>query len=202
MEAEKILAELGIQEEVLAIFPYGSRVYGTATADSDHDYIIVTKGALLASGAFRDNAISNEDRSIQAVLYSRSGFINAINEYEIGALECLSLDPEKVILKKWPFKVQKWDVKELAKKIIQKSSASWHIAEMDAKQRYHFSAKKGMWHALRILDFGIQLKNFGKITQYDSCNDILKSLMGIPDDDFDTRDFILMRDNLHKQLRS
>ena len=79
-KAEEILKALKIEEDVLAIFPYGSRVYGTATESSDHDYIIVTKGAFLKSGGFRQNAISSSDWKIQGVLFSRSGFIDAINK--------------------------------------------------------------------------------------------------------------------------
>jgi predicted nucleotidyltransferase len=41
--ANYVLNELNITEEILNIYPYGSRVYGTFDKDSDSDYIIVTK---------------------------------------------------------------------------------------------------------------------------------------------------------------
>src|ERR1035438_1258055 len=112
MEPQYILDQLNVTEEVLNIYPYGSRVYGTNYEQSDYDYIIVTKGAMLKSGAFKQNAISSADRMIQGILYSRGGFTDAINNYEIGALECLSLDPSQVVQGKWPFKVNKWDNNE------------------------------------------------------------------------------------------
>jgi hypothetical protein len=40
--ANYVLNELNITEEILNIYPYGSR-YGTFDKDSDSDYIIVTK---------------------------------------------------------------------------------------------------------------------------------------------------------------
>ena len=62
-----ILNELNITGAVLNVYPYGSHMYGTNNEHSDRDYVIVMKAGRLESGAFRDNAISNHDRSIQGV---------------------------------------------------------------------------------------------------------------------------------------
>jgi hypothetical protein len=187
---------------VLAIYPYGSRVYGTASESSDHDYIIVTKGAFLKSGAFRQNAISSEDKKIQGVLYSRSGFTDAINNYEIGALECLFLDPSMVILSKWPFKVQKWNEKEMIDKIIQKASASWHIASEQSKGGWKESAKRGIFHSLRILMFGIQLKENQKIVDFTEANELKAEINRLPEDMFDDRMYLKLRDELMAKLKA
>jgi hypothetical protein len=200
-KAEDILKALKIDEEVLAIYPYGSRVYGTASETSDHDYIIVTKGAFLKSGAFKQNAISSDDRSIQGVLYSRSGFIDALNNYEIGALECLFLDPSIVVLAKWPFKLQKWDEKEMASKIIQKASASWHIGSQQSKDGFKAIAKKGIFHALRILMFGVQLKEHKKIINFGEANELKKEFDRLPEDMFDDRMYLSLRDELMNKLK-
>lgn len=201
LTASKILEELKITEDVLAIFPYGSRIYGTANENSDYDFIIVTKGAFLKSGAFKQNAISSVDRKIQGVLYSRSGFIDAINNYEIGALECLSLDPSLVIQSKWPFKVQKWDDKQLVQKIIEKASASWHIASMQSRDDYKESAKKGIFHALRILMFGIQLVEHKRIVNFSEANELKEEINRLPDEMFDDRLYLKLRDELMYKLR-
>ena len=200
--AHKILKELGIEDEILNIYTYGSKIYGTADVNSDSDYIIVTKSAMLKSGAFKQNAISNKDRTIQGVIYSRGGFTDAINNYDISAMECLSLPDEQVIRKKWPFKVQKWDNKEMAKKIITKASNSWHTADLQAKDGWKYPAKKGIFHALRILHFGLQLKDHQKIVDFEECNWIWEDFKLIEDDDFDTRDYIKQRDKLIEKLRS
>lgn len=199
---EEILRELGVEEEVLAIFPYGSKVYGCDTSKSDEDYIIVTKNAFLKSGGFKQNAISNADYTIQGTLYSRTGFIDAINNYDIIALECLFLDDKQVIKKKWPFKIQKWDEKEMVKKIIQKASASWHIADKQAKGGFKDRAKKGIYHALRILKFGLQLKEDQKITDYGACNALKFKFASIKPEEFDTRDYIKERDEIIEKLRT
>lgn len=201
MTSEEILEELGIKEEILSVFPYGSRIYGTANQFSDHDYIIVAKSTI-PSGAFRDNAVSNKDYTIQGTLYSRAGFIDAINNYDMPAMECLSLAKEEAILSKWPFKVTKWDEKEMAKKVIQKASASRHIADKNAKHDHREQSKKGMFHALRILYFGLQLKEHQKIVNFSECNDLYKKIMEIDADDFDTRDWYGLFDELKTRLES
>ncbi len=187
--------------DIISIFPYGSKVYGTYTDKSDDDFIIVSKQSILPSGSFRDNAISSVDMSIQAVLYSRSGFIDSINNYYLPALECLSLSPDKIIFNKWKFSISKWNNYDLIKNIIKQSSASWHIAELQSKNDRKIRSKKGIFHALRILDFGIQLKEHKKIINFSSCNDLYNEIQNINDDDFDDRNFIELRDNLTKKLK-
>jgi hypothetical protein len=199
--SEDILSALNIKEEILSIFPYGSRVYGLAKDDSDYDYIIVTKSCFLPSGVFKQNAISSSDKNIQGVLYSRSGFIDAINNYEIAALECLSLDPTNIIISKWPFKIQKWDEKEMVKKIIQKVSASWYIASEQSKNDQKHLAKKGVFHALRILMFGVQLKEHKKIVNFSVSNELKDEIERLPDDMFDDRLYLKLRDELMEKLR-
>lgn len=190
------------EEDVLNVYPYGSRVYGTDNERSDYDFIVVMKSAFLQGGAFKQNAISCEDRKLQLVLYSRTGFIDAINNFEIAALECLSLPDEKVLLKKWPFKIQKWDEKALAKSIITKASNSWLIASRQSVDGMKLAAKKGIFHALRILDFGLQLKENQRIDNFKSVNFLKKEFEETVDEKFDTRDYIPTRDDLIKMLRN
>jgi hypothetical protein len=198
----RILKELKVDEPVLNIYRYGSRIYGTADQNSDHDYIIVTKSAMLKSGAFKQNAISSENRNIQGILYSRSGFTDAINNYDISALECLSLHHDDVIKSTWPFRVQKWDNKVMTKKIISKVSASWHTADMQAKDGFKDRAKKGIFHALRILHFALQLKVDQKINDFGCVNYIWEDFRIMDDEEFDTRNYIKERDELMEKLRS
>jgi len=199
MNAEEVIEALGIEGEVLNIYPYGSYIYGTNTPESDKDFIIVMKSGLLDSGAFRDNAISNKDESIQGVIYSRGGFQDAINNYEISALECLFIPEDKIIRKTWPYKLTKIVNKDLAKKIIAKASASWHIAKHQYTDDEIDRAKKGIWHALRILTFGIQLKDSGKIKNFAIAN-TFKTIID-NDNDFSPKKYISYRDILMEELR-
>ena len=87
MTAEKICENLSLDlSKVLNIYPYGSKIYGTADKESDDDFVIVFTGSFLPSGAFKDNAISSKDRTIQGVCYSKAGFQDAINNYQITGM--------------------------------------------------------------------------------------------------------------------
>tara|TARA_R110000851_G_scaffold179363_1_gene326421 strand:- start:2208 stop:2915 length:708 start_codon:yes stop_codon:yes gene_type:complete len=198
---EVICEELNITGDVIAVFTYGSHVYGTATEKSDRDYIIVMKGAMLENGAFKNNAISNADWSIQGVVYSRGGFIDAINRYEIGALECLSLDETQVLLKKWSFKVTNWNTKEMVKAIIRKASDSRHYSKMASKNGDKERAIKSMFHALRILHFGLQLKEHQEIVNFQECNGMYEEFQKIDKESFDSRNYFIIFDELLIELR-
>lgn len=172
-KGEKICKSLNIDySKVLNIYRYGSVVYLCNDKHSDEDYIIVYNSALTPSGSFKDNAISSIDHKIQTVCYSRGGFIDAINNYDISALECLFLPKDKIIQKKWDFCIQKWSDKEFAKKIISKASSSWHFAKLADDQGNTPEVMVNIYHSLRILYFAIQIKEYKNIIDYSSCNNL------------------------------
>lgn len=176
-KAKQICEELKIDySNILNIYPYGSKVYLCDNEYSDEDYIIVFKSSLLPSGAFKDNAITSDNLKFQGICYSRSGFIDAINNYEIGALECLFLPDDKIIQNKWCFGITKWNDKEFAKKIITKSSSSWYFATLAYNDGNIPYVMKNIFHALRILEFAIQIKENKKIVNYSSCNKLLTEI--------------------------
>lgn len=178
---DHIIKELEIKDEVINIFPYGSRVYGNHGENSDHDYVIVCKPSILSNGAFKNNAISNKDFSIQGIVYSRSGFKDALNNYDITALECIFLEDSRIIFSKWDFSLDKIDERALSRSIISKSSMSLHSSKNFKRRGNIKKAKVGVYHSIRILDFGLQIKEFGKIVNYGSCNDLKESIMGEQD---------------------
>lgn len=198
MTSEKILEQFDIPiKDVVAIYPYGSRVYGCHTNASDHDWVIVYKSYLLPSGAFKDNAISSEDRSHQAICFSRTGFQAAIDSYEITALECAFLPREKCVLSSLKFSVRKWNTSDMCAAIISKSSASWHLAhtaDMDIDK-----ARKNIYHALRILGFGLQMAETGTITDYSAYNHLQNDI--IHGDDFSIKKYLGLRNTLMADIR-
>lgn len=198
---EQVLDALGITVPILNIYQYGSRVYGCNKPDADFDFIIVTKSLSLPSGAFKQNAISSANRLYQGSLYSRSGFIDAINNYEMNALECLFVDEKFIVKKTLDYKITKWIPKEMVKKVISKASNSFHMADLQAKDYQTPQAKKGTFQALRILMFGLQLKEHQKIVDYSEANYLREKFDAMEDEDFDTRDYMPMRDELIARLR-
>ena len=200
--AEEICKALNIDHsQILNIYPYGSKIYGTATEDSDDDYVIVYRSSLLPSGAFKDNAISSEDKMIQGTCYSRGGFIDALNNYQITALECLYLPDELVVQKKMKFKMYKFDDKEFIKSIIEQASAAWYRGTQSYKKKNIEFAKKHTFHALRILMFAMQIKKRGAIDNYGRANDIKKEIYDVEDEKYRPRMYLGEFMRLSKHLK-
>jgi hypothetical protein len=200
MRPEMILEQFDIPiKDVVAIYPYGSRVYGCHTDASDHDWVIVYKSYILPSGAFKDNAISSPDRSHQAICFSRTGFQSAIDSYDITALECAFIPEEKHLFSKMKFGIRKWNGSEMASSIIIKASASWHLAKTAIEDMDVEKARKNVYHALRILGFGLQMAETGRIADYSAFNHLHNAI--IHRSDFKIRDYMGLRDNFMRTLR-
>lgn len=198
---QHICKELNLNEvDIVNIYPYGSRVYGNHVEDADYDYVIVFKSAFLDNGAFKNNAISSADRKIQGSVFSRSGFQDAINRYDMSALECIYLEDDKILKKKWPFRAPIIDKHSFVKNVITNASNSQYRAVNRYKDGDIRMSKKGIYHSLRVLMFGIQIMEHGKIVNYGEANDLLDDIM--LDDGFSPRHYIPKFDELKNRLKT
>ena len=161
-------------EDILNIYQYGSVVYNCKTINSDNDYIVVVSD----NSAYPEQLkIDDNDYSF----YSEFKFRELIGKHEISVLECVFLDP-KFIMKetiKFDFKL---DLQQLRESISQKSSNSFVKAKkkLTIEKDYDpYVGKKSLFHSLRIIMFGIQIAQWGKIINYEEANiyyeDIVKS---------------------------
>lgn len=147
---------------------YGSIVYGTSDKESDIDLIFVVEDNDLKECLFAERYPCwphNEDRQH----YSISQFKQMIKDHDPCALECLFLpDDCKYEEYKFDFKL---DIEKLRRSFSQKSSNSWVKAKkkIDLHQEYK-KGIKSLFHSLRLLDFGIQIVNHGRIKDYTSAN--------------------------------
>ena len=202
----EICKEFGLNEaDIVNVYGYGSRIYGTHREDSDYDYVVVFKSAMLPDGSFKSNAKSTEDRSMQIICYSRGGFKAGLENYDISCIESLFLPSEFVVAKKWPFKMDKINIKEFASKIISKASASWHSAGLALSDGEYYHAKKGYYHAVRILDFAKQLKdsNFTKL-DFSTAKAYWYEISNVADEEFKhyvKHNLYKFRDQLFNDLR-
>lgn len=171
----EVLKEFIENPDVLALFDYGSFVYGTHSEKSDRDFIMVVKDE---ADDFK-NVDSLKEKNIDITIHRLNQFKKLIEEHEISALECLFLDSRHVHKKNvdMEFHLHK---PTLRNSISAKSSNSWVKAKKKfiIQEDYNpYIGQKSAWHALRMLDFGAQIGTNDKIIRYDSCNDLLTKLL-------------------------
>lgn len=160
-------------KNVAAAFPYGSRVYGTFRLGSDYDFIVVTK---------KPNPTPQfSDRLININFYTDDEHQQRINDHEISALECIFLNEPIYVSKRYKFTL---DLKKLRHSLSAKSSNSFVKAKkkLTIEKDYDLDlGRKSLFHAFRIIDFGIQIAKTKQINNYRSCNALFNEIMGYND---------------------
>lgn len=159
---------------VVAVYCYGSRVYGTFHKKSDYDFIIVVKK--------RDNE-QFSDTLININYFDTVAHQHRLNEHEISALECHFLSPEFILLQKHSFNF-KLDLSKLRHSLAAKSSNSWVKAKkkLTIPESYDLDlGRKSLFHSFRIIEYGIQIAEHGRIVDYSSCNQLYSEIMNYYD---------------------
>lgn len=183
---QKILESFKLSEQaILAIYPYGSRIYGTATETSDYDFVVVVKHLTADS-----DQLDAKDDPITINLYSEASFADRVIKHRISVLECLFLPSDKVIkqpAKPVPFRLDKQtlrnSISEKASKDFNQckkrlsDSQGWNPVLNKPFVKKVYEAKKSLFHCFRIIDFGLQIANNGKIVDYASCNQLWHQIL-------------------------
>ncbi len=144
------------------LFPFGSRVYGTADERSDYDFMaIVPDSHHLKTG----EELRTQDFNVH--VYTRADFQEQLGLHKVHTLEAYFL-PDGRCKKEFPWKL---DLSKLRHELSAKSSNSWVKAKKKMEVEKDFrTGKKSLFHALRILVFGTQIAKDGKITDYSAAN--------------------------------
>lgn len=167
-----------------AVYPFGSRVYGTARPGSDWDFVVVTG---------KDRTGEMENGLINIKYLTPDHFQHLLDEHHIMALECHFLprglwydqyivEPDKP----WKFKL---DLSKLRHSLSEKSSHSWvkakkkFVSPYDRKNELE-RGKKSLWHSIRIIDFGIQIATLRTIFGYNELNHIFREIMDNPSENW------------------
>jgi hypothetical protein len=161
-DLEYFRARYGLGEAEVLLFPFGSRVYGTARADSDYDYLaVVPEGRRASTGEEFRHGTAN------VTLFTRGDWAEQLAAHKIHCLEAYYL-PDGVCRAAFPFRL---DRHLLYAALFDKASRSWARArnKMEAEGQ-PLLAWKGVFHALRILHFGIQIATTGGIIDYGGAN--------------------------------
>ena len=176
MTYEEILKRTGLNDyDIVNVYSYGSRVYGNFRKDSDYDFIAIVKNK--TTDQFSDNLIN-------VSFFTPEGHQHRLDEHEISALECFFLD-NKFILKNAKNYAFRLDLSKLRHSLCAKSSNSWVKAkkkltveiEKGVEENPEDVGKKSLFHSFRIIEFGKQLAQTGKITDYGCSNELFKEIM-------------------------
>jgi predicted nucleotidyltransferase len=165
----------------VAVYPYGSRVYGTADDASDHDYQIVINDKDFMK---HDWVNKLAQRGFDLHVWSEMNWNFALNDHRVFAMECLFLPKDQVVYDGLKFQ-HKLNKSKLREEFSRVASNSWVkakkklIVEADYNERI---AKKSIFHSFRILDFGVQIAKEGRIVDYNSTNELYHEIMGLPAD--------------------
>lgn len=153
------------EEDVLAIFYYGSLIYKTTTEFSDIDSVIIVKDHI------NEQQLETTEGTVN--LYKKNTFQKLINEHDIVALECYMKGSSYSSLE-FEFEL---DLSILRKVFSKTASNSWVKAKKKFEvEKESYIAKKSLFHALRILNFGIQIAKFGTIKDFSSANSYWKEI--------------------------
>lgn len=164
MDILNILAKRAqfVLNEAINIYPYGSRVYGTTSPESDFDVVVVSN--------ISEPCIQFCDHNIDYTVFNISEFEKRLDEHEIMALECIFLRPELIIVNNQDYtRTFSIDLCKLRCSISKKASNSFVKAKKKfvvEKDRDIHIGKKSLFHSLRIPLFGIQLAEYGEIINY------------------------------------
>lgn len=153
-----------IQEKVIKKYKYGSTVYGTATDNSDEDYVVVVEDC--------DVSKYNVTGDIDYTVYRKDEFIRMIKLHHITVLECIFQDEDDEFQKYF-----KLNTDTLRREISGVCSNSYGKCKKKMKQGDDYIGKKSLFHSLRICMFGIQIATEGKITDYSCANKYLKDIL-------------------------
>lgn len=194
-----VLQNLGLESRlpiIRNVYTHGSRVFGTASSSSDHDYIIVTDGEIGKEDTLTGNGVD-------ATVYDCKRFRQRIEDHEVSVLECLFLPTEHILKKELEFSWQ-LDRSKLRESLSAKASNSFVKAKKKFEvEQQPYIAKKSLWHSLRILKFGIQIAVHGRITDFAEANGLWKAITDNPSvvwEDY-KQEYQTLYNNLKTQFR-
>eukprot|EP01087_Luapelamoeba_hula_P002581 TRINITY_DN12247_c0_g1_i1.p1 TRINITY_DN12247_c0_g1~~TRINITY_DN12247_c0_g1_i1.p1 ORF type:complete len:222 (-),score=22.37 TRINITY_DN12247_c0_g1_i1:67-732(-) len=187
MEAGWVVQNFNLDDaNVIAIYLYGSRVYGTETERSDWDYIVV-----LHNGPNPEETIQGVAADADATIMHVDRYQQLLNQHSMNMLECLFLPRDKILLERQDFR-KTWmlDAAQLRRSVSARVGHSWSKAQKKLEVAHEiYIGKKSLFHSFRIMAFGIQIARHGSIMDYSAMNHIWTEINENPSDQWsDYRD--------------
>lgn len=183
---EESCVRIHMTNEPLLMFEHGSTVYGTNNEKSDVDLVVVVPDKY---SDFLDKYVkgiyqfSPEQSFKDFEFLTESTYINLIRDVDIMAIESLFLPENNIVQGNFSKYIEyfnindKWKIRQSFSGTASNSWAKAHKKMTVEKDFDMYCGQKSLFHSLRILDFGCQLCEFGKIIDYSSANKYFKEIM-------------------------
>lgn len=164
------------ERDLIAVYGFGSRVYGTAGPRSDRDFYVIADGV-------RDSTeVRNGDINLH--LHTPSHFQDLLDRHKVGALECHFAPPEHRLVERWTFRFT-LDKAALRREFSAVASNSWVKAKKKLEVEHEpYLGKKSLWHAMRIVMFGTQIAAHGRIVDFAAANTLYPGIVENETDDW------------------
>jgi len=164
IDKNEIIEITGLADrKIRNIYMYGSRVYGTYGVDSDYD-IMVTACSMLVDKEFYEGEYNIH-------VTTPDIFEDRLRKHDIHAIECVyAPDFAQIQITKDYREDFVLNPRQLKKMLLSQSSDAWRKAMMRIDDENYVGGEKTLFHSLRILKFGIQIIENGKLTDFSEAN--------------------------------
>ena len=163
---EEVIKATGLHpSRIQNVYIFGSRIYGTASENSDWDLLVIAKTP------YPEKELVVGNFNIHIVTLDR--FLEQLKQHHIGRIECL-MSP--IILQETiqiPFEIK---IPSLRHSISHTTSNSFVKFKKKLEQGDYYIGIKSLFHSLRISMFGIQLAQHGTIVDWQCANYIWTKL--------------------------
>lgn len=161
-DTEYFKTTFGLRNEDVLLVPYGSRVYGTYSDKSDHDFlVIVPENSKIDTGT----ELKKNNNSFH--VFNSRDFAKQLEIHKIHALEGY-FHPDGLLKQHFQFKLDKIALRH---ELSEKANHSFVKAKKKIEvEKDFYIGWKSLFHSLRILCFGIQIANEGTIYDFSAAN--------------------------------
>lgn len=164
---------------------WGSRLYGSAHAESDHDFQVVVPDKVIDEIRIALSRGWNARRG-DVHLHTEADYLQALEDCKPWALEThMAPDLFRTTGEMSIKYTYNFDKKKLRDEFAKAASNSYVKCKKKLIVDNDFSpliAKKSMFHSLRLLDYAWQIAKMGRIVDWSASNNHLRNIMLLPND--------------------